>query len=113
MGIKPHNDWVLIKMDPETDEMAGGLLVKPETAHETILRTGVVLDVGPGKYSAKGDQRTPLDVEPGEGVVFVKFVADSTKTAEALQHHLGPDEALIKVGDILLAYDRSEAPEFL
>lgn len=111
--VNPHNDWILIKMDPESDMVASGLLHKPETAHEGVLRTAEVIKVGPGKFPTKGDARIPVGVEPGEGVVFVKFLADTTKTAQAIQHHLGPDEALIKAGDVLLAYDRKENPEFL
>ena len=102
--IQPHNDWILIKMDPESDMVAGGLLHKPETAHDTINRTAEVLAVGPGKLNTSG-KRNPLGVSPGDGVVFGKFVATKTRTAEALLQYLGKDEALIRESDVLVTYE--------
>lgn len=102
---------VLVKMDPEKETVAGGLLVKPETAHEHVLRTGEVVRVGKGKRSKKTGDHLPMTLQPGDGVVFVRFMAD-TKTSEALQYHFGKDHVLLKEGDVLLAYDRADAPEF-
>jgi hypothetical protein len=46
-------------------------------------------------------------------VVFNRFIASNTKSAEALhQFALDADEALIKAGDILLVYDRKEPINF-
>ena len=109
-------DRVLIKMDPESDMMASGLLHKPEVAHDGIMRTAEVMQVGPGKWKEKKGmptrERIPVGVEVGEGVVFIKFVADSTKTAQALQFHLEKDEAILSPNDVLLVYDRKNPPEF-
>jgi co-chaperonin GroES (HSP10) len=110
-------DNILIKMDPDSDKTASGILFKPADALETILLTGVVAAVGPGKWAKRGDRnlstRIPVGVEVGEGVVFNRFIASNTKSAEALhQFALDADEALIKAGDILLVYDRKEPINF-
>jgi co-chaperonin GroES (HSP10) len=111
-------DNILVKMDPDADKVAGGLLFKPEEAYETILRTGEVIAVGPGRHAKRGERdlgtRIPLGVEVGEGVVFNRFIASNTKTAEALhQFVLEKSEALIRPNDILLAYDRKNPISFI
>jgi len=110
--LRLMNDRILLRLDPESNKVASGLLFKPDDAHESILRTGEVIDVGPGRWADKGDQRIPVGVEIGEGVLFIKFVATSTKTAESLQAHLAKDEALITPNDVLLVYDRKDPPRF-
>ena len=105
--IQPQNDWILVQLDEVSDKVANGLLFKPETAHETIHQTGEVIKVGPGKLSSKGD-RIPLGVGIGEGVLFSKFVATKTKTAEALEYHLDAGQALIRESDVMVVYDRTE-----
>lgn len=110
-------DNILVRMDPDTDKVLGGLLFKPEDAYETIMRTGEVISVGPGRWATDGDtpldKRIPIGVEVGEGVVFNRFIASHTKTAEQLhQFVLEKDEAIIAPRDILLVYDRKNAPSF-
>ena len=113
MNIQPKNDYILVKMDDDVEHTSGGLL-KPDGAYESILRTGVVVDVGPGLRSKKSDKHLALDISKGEGVVFNRFIASSTKTAESLHlFALEENEALIRENDVLLAYDRSEPPEFV
>lgn len=104
------NDWIHIKLDPDEEKV--GTLYKPQGAYDHILRTAEVLQVGPGKRCKDVDRREPMGVEPGEGVVFIRFVADSTKTAQSIQATLGEDEALIRVGDVMLVYDRKDPPRF-
>lgn len=113
--IRPHNDRILIRIDPEKEKTAGGLY-KPQGASDTMMATGEVLAVGPGAYPKVGpkqSRRIPVGVEPGEGVVFIRFI-EKTKTNEQLQqHHLGEDKLLIQPNDILLTYNRSDPVEFL
>lgn len=111
-GLKLMGDRILVKLDPESKKTISGLLFKPDDAHETVFRTGEVIAVGPGRWPDKGNERIPMPVERGEGVLFIKFVATSTKTAESLKVHLGEDEALLQPNDILLVYDRKEPPVF-
>jgi hypothetical protein len=41
-------------------------------------------------------------VEVGERIMFVKFVATNTQTAESVQHVIGKDFAMLESRDILL-----------
>lgn len=111
--MRPYGNSILIKMDPEKSKTKSGLLYKPDGAHEDVLRTGVVVKVGPGKYIRDDSSaRTPMEVQVGEGVVFVKFVATFTETAKSIQKVIGQDMALLQLSDIMLVYDRKDPPEF-
>jgi co-chaperonin GroES (HSP10) len=105
------NDTVLVRLDPEDSKICDGLLVKPEIAHSHVFRTGEAVAVGPGKWAAKADVRVPTGINVGDGVVFVKFVATHTKTAESIQHVIGKDLSILHESDILLVYDRKDVPE--
>lgn len=102
---------VLVQMDPDKDTMADGLLVKPQIAHEHVLRTGCVIQVGEGAYTKKTGEPIPMSLKVGDGVLFIRFMAD-TKTAESIQHHIGKDKILLKEADVVLAYNRNEEPKF-
>ena len=104
---------VLVRLDPESNKTKSGTLFKPDGACEDILRTGEVVDIGLGKY-LHDDQRTrtPMDVKVGEGVVFVKFLADKTGTAAGIKKYIDEGLAILQLSDIMLAYDRADPPEF-
>lgn len=116
--LRLMNNWLLVKMDPESNKTLSGTLFRPEIAYETILRTGVVISVGPGPWAVNKSGeckgfRIPTGLEPGMGVVFNKVVAELTKTAEALhQYVLEEDEALLRPNDVLLVFDPNERPVF-
>lgn len=112
MRLRPCGNNILVKMDPDSEKTAGGLLIKPDGALDSILRTGEVIGVGPGAVSPKTGKNVPTGVELGEGVVFNRFIAANTKTAEALhQFALSKDEAFIKPADVLLVFDRKDPPK--
>lgn len=112
MNIIPQNDRILVQMDPLPDKIGSGLLFRPnEDAHETILGTGVVISTGPGKYPKNSDERIPVGVEPGEGVVFIRYL-EKTHTNQQLAQHLDNDQIIVQPNDILLVYDRDNPPEF-
>lgn len=110
--MRMMNDCILIALDPEKDKMASGLLFKPESANEHILRTAKVVQIGPGKWVGDPSVRAPMDVKPGDGVVFIKFVATHTETAKSIQHVVGKELAIIHPEDILLVFDHDNPPEF-
>ena len=101
-------DRLLIQLDPDPVETVSGLLYKPDGACEHVYHTGEVIATGPGKWFKNYNVRIPNDVEVGDGVLFIKFVATYTKTAQSIQHVVGKDRAIITVGDVLIKYDRSE-----
>jgi chaperonin GroES len=108
--IEVRNDWLLIRIDPESKMSVSGLIHKPDGAHEHIFATAEVLKVGPGKWVEEQNKRMPMDVQPGDGVVYMKFVATHTKTAEAIRYALPEDQAMIRINDVLLVYDRKDPP---
>ena len=100
--LRMQNNNVLIKLDPEVEKVAGGMLFKPETAHDHVLRTGEVVAVGPGRWNDKGERYEPMECKPGMRVLFVKFIATHTESAKQLKQYIGPDFAIIKDKDALL-----------
>jgi len=112
--IRPLNDNILIQVDAEVDKIAtesGVTLYKPQGACEHVLNTGVVLATGAGKKHSSG-KIVPTGVAPGDGVLFIKFVASYTETSKAVQHVIGKNKAIIKPNDILLVFDREKPPKF-
>lgn len=115
MGLRLQNDNVLVKMDPESEKVISGILIKPQIAHEHVLRTGKVVQIGPGKWAKKKgrdlNKRVRPDIEVGDGVLFIKFL-NMTETNKALQFYLGEDEIILRPDDVLLVFDHDNPPEF-
>jgi len=110
MAFRPTGDSILVRFDEETDKVGEGLLFKPASATEHIFAKAEVLSVGPGKWSEKGRKHAPMLVNPGDGVVLVKYLA-KTRTGEYVQYVLGDNQLVIKPSDILFVYDRNDPPE--
>lgn len=87
----PLNDRVLVARAGESDRTAGGIFI-PQTALERPLK-GRVLAVGPGAKDKKGRTR-PLDVKPGDEVLYGKF-AGTEVTVD------GQELLILKEEDIL------------
>ena len=70
MSFRPLHDRVLVRRIKENEKTAGGIII-PDTAKEKP-QEGEVLAVGDG---ARGEdnQRIPLDVKPGDRVLFGKW----------------------------------------
>jgi chaperonin GroES len=67
--VTPLADRVVIKALEETEQMRGGLYI-PDTAKEKPQQ-GEVIAVGPGRYEK--DKRVPMDVKPGDKVLYGKY----------------------------------------
>ncbi len=76
MKIKPLNDRVLVLRVEEEQKTAGGIII-PDTAKEKP-QEGKVVAVGPGKRNGDG-KRTPLQVKPGDRVLFSKYAGSDIK----------------------------------
>lgn len=70
VNLEPMADRVIVK-PIEKEEVTKGGLVIPDTAKERP-QEGEVIAVGPGRLSEDG-KRIPLDVKPGDRVVYAKF----------------------------------------
>ncbi len=75
-GLAPARDGVLIERVIESDRTPGGLYI-PASATEKPLK-GLVVSAGRGKISKRGKLR-PLDVQPGDEVLFAKFAGTEIK----------------------------------
>jgi co-chaperonin GroES (HSP10) len=105
--VQPANGQILIYLESDADKFsAAPSLVKPEAVKaDHVFRLGRVVRKGPGMWNKKNTSRIPIQVEIGARVMFVKFVATNTKTAESIQHTLGKDFALLREGDLLMEVD--------
>jgi chaperonin GroES len=75
-SIRPLHDRVLIKRIDEQEQVRGGIII-PDTAKEKPQQ-GEVVAVGEGKIRDDGT-RQPLDVEPGDRVLFGKYSGSEVK----------------------------------
>jgi chaperonin GroES len=91
--IRPLKDRVIVKRVAEQDKTKGGLII-PDTAKEKPLE-GRVVAVGNGKALENGKVR-PLDVKPGDRVLFVKY-AGSEVTIDGEEHLMLREEDILGV----------------
>ena len=89
--FKPLHDRVLVRRIEQEEMTAGGIII-PDTAQEKPME-GEVVAVGSGVRAEDGTV-TPLDVKPGDRILFGKWSGSEVK--------IDGDELLImKESDIL------------
>lgn len=76
ISLKPLGNRVVVE-PLEQEEMTSGGIVLPETAKEKPQK-GKVLSVGPGDRDEDG-KRIPMDVNPGDTVLFAKYSGTEIK----------------------------------
>jgi chaperonin GroES len=96
--IRPLHDRVLLRRLDEQEQAPGGIII-PDTAKEKPQQ-GEVIAVGDGKILKDGT-RQPLDVKPGDRVLFGKYGGSEVK--------LGDEEYLIMREDEILGVFTSAA----
>ena len=76
MTFRPLHDRVVVRRTDDDQTTAGGIII-PDTVTEKPQQ-GEVIAVGPG---ARGDdnERIPLDVKPGDRVLFGKWSGTEVK----------------------------------
>lgn len=92
MKFRPVNDWVLVKMDPL--ETHAGAIIIPDTALGQDHRKATVVSAGP---EATG-------LTEGDRVVFNRAHGEHLQ-GKRLVRELGDDQLLLKVDDILFAFE--------
>lgn len=103
------SDRILVRLDPPKAKTSGGIVIPDNQPQRT--RTGVILQVGPGRYvkvPRRGTQEyrevlRPIEAQMGERVAFLIGSVD-TKTGQAVTHYLQEDERVIREDDILFAF---------
>ena len=74
--IRPLQDRVIVRRLEEEEETQGGIII-PDTAKEKPME-GKVVAVGKGKV-LEGGKVVPLDVKPGDRVLFSKYAGTEVK----------------------------------
>ena len=91
MKLKPLHDRILIKIIEESEKTKGGIIIH-DTAKEKPSE-GEVVAVGPGIINKDG-KRNPLEVKPGDKILFSKYSGDEVKID-------GKDLMIIKEEDVI------------
>ena len=99
MHFRPLHDRVLVRRIDAEEKTAGGIII-PDTAKEKP-QEGEVVAAGPGARNEFG-QLVPLDVKPGERVLFGKWSGTEVKID-------GRDYLIMKEGDLLGVVDQASA----
>lgn len=101
--IRLINNSILVKPDPTPDRK--GLIHFPDGSMEHVLNTGEVVAVG--YEETKKGRRYPIpDLEPGEKVVFVRFLAEQDSNKQVRRMMDGT--VRIRPSDVLLVYTPDE-----
>jgi len=73
--FRPAGDRILVKPQESGDEKSPSGIIIPDTAHKEKPERGVVVAVGEGKRTDKGDV-LPLRYKVGDKVMFSKYGYD-------------------------------------
>jgi len=76
VDIKPRGDRVVIESVEQAKTTAGGVIL-PDTAKEKP-QEGIILAVGPGRTTDKGDL-IKMDLKVGDRVVYSKYSGSEIK----------------------------------
>ena len=91
MAFRPLHDRVLVRRIEAEEKTAGGIII-PDSAKEKPSE-GEIVSAGTGARSEDG-KITPLDVKPGDRVLFGKWSGTEVKVD-------GEDLLIMKESDIL------------
>jgi chaperonin GroES len=94
VNITPLHDRVLVRRLEEKEVVKGGIII-PDTAKEKP-QEGEVIAVGNGRRE-KGEL-IPLDVKPGDRILFGKYSGNDIKIDDEEYLILKEDEILAKIG---------------
>lgn len=99
MHFRPLHDRVLVRRIDAEEKTAGGIII-PDTAKEKP-QEGEVIAAGPGGRNEQG-QLVPLDVKPGDRVLFGKWSGTEVKID-------GKELLIMKESDLLGVVEKTSA----
>ncbi|AHY49387.1 co-chaperone GroES [Bradyrhizobium japonicum] len=99
MHFRPLHDRVLVRRIDAEEKTAGGIII-PDTAKEKP-QEGEVIAAGPGGRNQQG-QLVPLDVKPGDRVLFGKWSGTEVKID-------GKELLIMKESDLLGVVENTSA----
>jgi len=97
MNIRPLGDRIVVRRFEAEEKTAGGILL-PDTAKNKPYK-GKVLAVGNGRMLKDGSRR-PLQVKPGDTVLFTTWAGDEFRAQERRENIL-----LMREEDVLAVLD--------
>ena len=100
--LTPLHDRVIVKRIEEKESVKGGIII-PDSAKEKPME-GEIIAVGPGKRE-KGELY-PLDVKPGDRVLFGKYSGTEIKLDDEEYLILREEEILAKLSGAAKAAKR-------
>ena len=95
--IKPLEDRIVVKPSEAEQTTASGLVI-PDTAREKS-QEGEVLAVGPGRFDDAGTNRVPIDVKPGDIVLYSKYGGTEVK-------YSGEEYLVLSARDVLAVIEK-------
>ena len=104
VNITPLHDRVLVRRLEEKETVKGGIII-PDSAKEKP-QEGEVIAVGSGRRE-KGEL-IPLDVKPGDRILFGKYSGNDIKIDDEEYMILKEDEILAKLGGAAKAAGKKE-----
>ena len=105
INVTPLQDRALVRRLEQKEIAKGGIII-PDTAKEKP-QEGEVIAVGAGKLNEKG-ARIPLDVKPGDRILFGKYTGSEIEIDEQEYLILREEEILAKVGGVAKAATRKK-----
>ena len=91
INVRPLHDRILIKRIEEQETVKGGIII-PDTAKEKP-QEGEVMAVGTGRKEKDG-KVIPLDVKPGDRILFGKYSGTDIRIADEEYLILREEEVL-------------------
>jgi chaperonin GroES len=93
MSVRPLHDRILVTRIEEEEQRVGGIII-PDTAKEKPQQ-GKVIAVGKGRIEKDG-KVTPLDVKPGDVVLFGKYAGQEIKI-DGTEHLIIREEEVLGI----------------
>ena len=97
MNVRPLHDRIIVQRLDEGEQQIGGIII-PDSAKEKPQQ-GKVLAVGAGRITDEG-KRIPLDVEPGNVILFGKYSGQEIKLD-------GEEYLIVKEDEVLAVIDNA------
>ena len=95
MNVRPLHDRIVVRRLEDGEQNVGGIII-PDTAKEKPRR-GTVMAAGSGTVS-DGGTRVPLDVKPGDVILFGKYTSQEIKLD-------GEDYLIMREDEVLAVVD--------
>ena len=93
--LRPLGDRVIVKPVAREEKTKGGIYL-PDTASKEKPMEGTVISVGPGRLNDDGE-RTPVDVQVGDRIVFAKYAGTEFKTEDEEEYLIISEKDIMAV----------------